>query len=124
MPYFCLEKIERALNDAGRPVKGSRVLIVGVAYKGGVGDLREAPALKIIELLLARGADVRYHDPHVAELPQYGLRSVDPTAGGDIAVIVTVHPGVDHGAVVEAAEQVLDLRGVTRALRDRRVTLL
>jgi UDP-N-acetyl-D-glucosamine dehydrogenase len=124
MPYFCLEKIERALNDAGRPVKGSKVLIVGVAYKGGVGDLRESPALKIIELLRTRGADVRYHDPHVAELPQYDLRSVEPTVGGDIAVIVTVHPGVDHGVVVESAEQVLDLRGITRALRDRRVTLL
>jgi UDP-N-acetyl-D-glucosamine dehydrogenase len=124
MPYFCLEKIERALNDAGRPVRGSRVLIVGVAYKGGVGDLRESPALKIIELLRTRGADVAYHDPHVAELPQFELRSVEPTADADIAVIVTVHPGVDHGAVVEAAEQVLDLRGVTRALRDQRVTFL
>jgi UDP-N-acetyl-D-glucosamine dehydrogenase len=124
MPYFCLEKIERALNDAGRPVKGSRVLIVGVAYKGGVGDLRESPALKIIDLLRTRGADVRYHDPHVAELPQFELRSIEPTSGGDIAVIVTVHPGVDHGAVVESADQVLDLRGITRALQDRRVTRL
>src|SRR3954451_21183181 len=65
MPYHCLGMIERALNDASRPVRGSRVLIVGVAYKGGVGDLRESPALKIIQLLLARGADVAYHDPHV-----------------------------------------------------------
>ena len=70
MPYFCLEKIERALNEAGKPVKDSRILVVGVAYKAGVGDLREAPALKIIELLRERGGDVRYHDPHVPELPQ------------------------------------------------------
>ena len=82
MPYFCLEKIERALNDAGKPVKGSRILIVGVSYKAGVGDLRESPALKIIELLRERGGDVAYHDPHVPELPQFGLRSAE--LGGDV----------------------------------------
>ena len=65
MPYFCLEKAERALNDAGKPVKGARILIVGVSYKAGVGDMRESPALKIIQLLRERGADVAYHDPHV-----------------------------------------------------------
>ena len=78
MPYFCLEKIERALNDAGKPVKGSRILIVGVSYKAGVGDLRESPALKIIELLRDRGGDVVYHDPHVPELPQFGLADSEP----------------------------------------------
>ena len=70
MPYFCLEKIERALNDAGKPVRGSRILILGVSYKPGVGDIRESPALKIIELLRERGGDVSYHDPHVPELPR------------------------------------------------------
>src|SRR5919108_266068 len=69
MPYFCIEKIERALNEAGKPVKGSRILLVGVSYKAGVGDLREAPAMKIIELLRARGAELSYHDPHIPELP-------------------------------------------------------
>ena len=69
MPYFCLEKIERALNDDGRPVRGSRVLVLGVAYKAGVGDLRESPALKILRLLRERGGEVAYHDPHVPELP-------------------------------------------------------
>ncbi len=73
MPYFCLEKIERALNDVGKPVNGSRILLVGVSYKPGVGDLRESPALKILELLRARGGDVAYHDPHVPELTQFGL---------------------------------------------------
>jgi UDP-N-acetyl-D-glucosamine dehydrogenase len=124
MPYFCLEKIERALNDAGKPVKGSKVLILGVAYKGGVGDMRESPALKIIDLVRGRGGDVSYHDPHVDELPQFGLHSVDPTSECDLAVIVTAHPNVDHGAVVQSAPQVLDLRGVTRALRDDSVTQL
>ena len=64
-PLFCVRKIERALNDAGKPVKGSRILILGVAYKGGVGDIREAPALKIIRHLRELGAEVSYHDPHV-----------------------------------------------------------
>jgi UDP-N-acetyl-D-glucosamine dehydrogenase len=124
MPYFCLEKVERALNDAGLPVRGSRILMVGVAYKAGVGDLRESPALKIIELLRARGGDVSYHDPHVAELPQFGLRSADLGAEVDLAVIVTAHAGVDHGAIVERSPAVLDLRGVTRQLRDQKVQQL
>ena len=76
-PHFCVEKIERTLNDASKPVRGSRVLLLGVAYKGGVGDLREAPALKIIRLLRDLGADIAYHDPHVPELSEFGLKSVD-----------------------------------------------
>ena len=123
MPYFCIEKIERALNEAGKPVKDARILIVGVSYKAGVGDLREAPALKIIELLRERGGDVRYHDPHVPELPQFGLRTTEP-GDCDLAVIVTAHPGVDHGAVIDVAPSVLDLRGVTRARRDAKVRQL
>ena len=65
MPYHCVAKVQRALNDAGLPVKGARVAVLGVSYKPGVGDVRESPALKIIELLRELGADVRYHDPHV-----------------------------------------------------------
>ena len=121
MPYFCLEKIERALNDVGKPVRGSRMLLLGVAYKGGVGDVRESPALRIIELLRDRGADLSYHDPFVPEA--VGLRSVALETRrlprGDLAVIVTAHPEVDHGAVVAKAAQVLDLRGVTRRLARR-----
>jgi UDP-N-acetyl-D-glucosamine dehydrogenase len=116
MPAFCLEKIERALNDASKPVRGSRILILGVSYKAGVGDLRESPALRIMELLRRRGGDVAYHDPHVAELPQFGLRSAEPTWPCDLAVIVTAHPGVDHERVAAEAPQTLDLRGVTRRL--------
>src|SRR4051794_28100408 len=119
MPYFCLEKGERVLNDAGKPVRGSRILVVGVAYKGGVGDMRESPALKILRLLRGRGGDVAYHDPHVPELPDLGLRSVELPAGADgadLAVIVTAHPSVDHRAIAERAHLTLDLRGVTRNL--------
>ena len=77
MPYFCLEKVTRALNSQEKAVKGSRVHIVGVAYKADVGDLRESPALKLIELLRDEGAGVSYHDPHVPELPDHGLTSAD-----------------------------------------------
>jgi UDP-N-acetyl-D-glucosamine dehydrogenase len=119
MPYFCLEKAVRALNDAGKAVRGARVLIVGVSYKAGVGDVRESPALKILELLRDRGADVAYHDPHVPELADLGLHSAalpEAADGVDLAVIVTAHPSVDHRAVVERAQLALDLRGATRAL--------
>ena len=116
MPAFCMEKIERSLNDASKPVRGSRVLVVGVSYKAGVGDLRESPALRIIEMLRKRGADVAYHDPHVPELPQFGLRSAEPTAPCDLAVIVTAHPEVDHERIAAEAPRTLDLRGVTRRL--------
>ena len=95
-----------------------------MSYKGGVGDLRESPALKIIELLQDRGGDVSYHDPHVPELPQHGLVCADLGGDVDLAVIVTAHPGVDHRAIVEQSPSVLDLRGVTRRLQDARVTQL
>jgi UDP-N-acetyl-D-glucosamine dehydrogenase len=69
MPYFCLEKIERALNDAAKAVRGARILISASSYKAGVGDLRESPALKILRLLPSAAARVSYHDPHIPELP-------------------------------------------------------
>jgi UDP-N-acetyl-D-glucosamine dehydrogenase len=118
-PYHCVERIQRALNDAGRAVKGSRVLVLGVSYKGGVGDLREAPALKMIELLRELGADVSYSDPHVPELGELDLRSVgldEGLAACDVACVVTAHPGVDYGRVVGAAPLVVDFRGVTRGI--------
>jgi UDP-N-acetyl-D-glucosamine dehydrogenase len=120
MPYFCLEKIERALNDACKSVRGARVLVLGVSYKAGVGDLRESPALKLLELLSDRGAELAYHDPFVPALPDLGLEHSADLAAAledvDLAVIVTAHPGVDHQAVVEAAPRVLDLRGITREM--------
>ena len=119
-PYFCVEKIERALNDGGKPVRGARILILGVSYKAGVGDIRESPALKIIKLLRKRGADVVYHDPHVPELPEHDLRSVGrSTRRSRASTSPSSSPRtrrVDHGHVVERAPQVLDLRGTTRHL--------
>jgi UDP-N-acetyl-D-glucosamine dehydrogenase len=124
MPYFCLEKIERGLNDTTKAVRGSRIVILGVSYKKGVGDIRESPALKIIELLQARGADVVYHDPYVPELPALGLSHMElgeALEGADLAAIVTAHPGIDHEAIVRAVPIAVDFRGVTRHVHDARV---
>jgi UDP-N-acetyl-D-glucosamine dehydrogenase len=116
-PAFCVERIERTLNQASKPVKGSKILILGASYKAGSGDTRESPALVIMRLLAALEADVSYHDPFVPELPEFGLASLDldaALAATDLAVVVTAHPGVDYAAVVAAAARTLDLRGVTR----------
>ncbi len=119
MPQYCVERIERALNDDAKPVKGSRVAILGVSYKGGVGDIRESPALRIIEVLAQRGADLHYHDPYVPALPDLGLQSValaEATDNADAVVLVTAHPGIDHAALAQRAQLFIDLRGITRGL--------
>jgi UDP-N-acetyl-D-glucosamine dehydrogenase len=118
MPYHCVAKAQRALNEREMSVKGSRVAIIGVSYKPGVGDVRESPALKIITLLRELGAEVLYHDPHVPELTELGLSSTgfeQAIGEADLAVIVTAHPGVDHDEIVRRAPLVVDLRGVTRS---------
>jgi UDP-N-acetyl-D-glucosamine dehydrogenase len=127
MPYFCADKVARALNDHSKPVRGSRVAVVGVAYKPGVSDLRESPALKIMRLLRERGAELAYHDDHVPELAGFGLASEplsDALAGADAAVVVTAHPELDVAAVVEGAPLVVDLRGVTRMIEAPHLTRL
>ena len=115
MPYFCADRIARALNDHSKAVRGSRVGVFGVAYKPGVGDLRESPALRIIRLLREAGAEVVYHDEFVPELPEHGLRSQWPE-DVDCAVIVTAHPGLDLERLVREAPIVVDFRGVTRGI--------
>ena len=95
------------------------MLVLGASYKPGVGDIRESPALKIMELLQARGAEVRYHDPYVPELPALGLVNSDLESGldgADLAVIVTAHPNVDHSAVASRAPRTVDFRGIVRKL--------
>src|SRR5689334_5213672 len=112
MPYHCVARIERVLNDAAKAVRGSRIAVFGVSYKPGVGDVRESPALKIVALLGALGADLVYHDPHVPVLPDGGPRSVsveEAIDGVDLAVIVTAHPGVDHDLIADRAPLVVDL---------------
>ena len=116
MPFWCLGKIVRALNAHERALKGSKLLVLGVAYKADIDDTRESPALKLIELLQAEGADVAYHDAYVAELPEHGLRSVPMDIdGADCVVIVTAHSGIDYDELVERAKLVVDLRNATGA---------
>jgi UDP-N-acetyl-D-glucosamine dehydrogenase len=115
MPYFCVDRISRALNDQTKPVKGSRIAIVGVSYKPGVGDMRESPALRIIRLLREQGAEVSYHDDFVPELPDLGLRSEWPE-DADCVAIVTAHPGLELERLVQEAPLVVDFRGVTRGI--------
>jgi UDP-N-acetyl-D-glucosamine dehydrogenase len=121
-PLFCVNRIERVLNDNGKPVKGTKILILGVSYKGGVGDTRESPSIKVIRLLHELGADVRYHDPHVPELAEAGLSNSPELAAAldeaDLSVIVTAHPEFDFTQVVANSKLVFDLRGVTRNLDD------
>jgi UDP-N-acetyl-D-glucosamine dehydrogenase len=127
MPYHCVSKVERVLNGAGKPVKSSRIAIFGVSYKPGVGDLRGSPAFKIMTLLGALGADLVYHDPHVAALPDGDVRSAsfdDALEGCDLALVVTAHPTVDHDAIAQRAPLVVDLRGVTRRTWASRTVLL
>ena len=119
MPYHCAERVEWALNDVAKPVKGSRILILGASYKGGVGDIRESPALRIIEVLAGRGGLVSYHDGYVPSLPMLGLESVpleEAVSEADVVVLVTAHPEVDHAAVAARSALFVDLRGVTRGV--------
>ncbi len=117
MPSYCVDRIARVLNDAAKSVRGADVLVLGVAYKNDVGDMRESPALPIIELLRDRGANLSYHDPHVANMPELGLESValtaDAVAAADCVVIITGHNDVDYAMVVDRAKSVLDLRNAT-----------
>jgi UDP-N-acetyl-D-glucosamine dehydrogenase len=117
MPYFCLQKVVRLLNRESKSLRGSRVLVLGVAYKSDVDDLRESPALKLIDLLQAEGGNVAYHDAYVPELPSHGLRSVElgdeELQKADCVVIVTAHSNVDYGDVVAKARLVADFRNAT-----------
>jgi UDP-N-acetyl-D-glucosamine dehydrogenase len=117
MPHYCVERIDMALNEVSKPIKGSKIAILGVAYKGGIGDIRESPALRIIEVLRSRGGDVVYHDPFVPELRNLELKNTGLAAalkGADAVVLVTAHPEIDHLAIAEKASLFVDLRGITR----------
>jgi UDP-N-acetyl-D-glucosamine dehydrogenase len=117
MPYHVVERIERALNDHGKPVKGSRIAILGVSYKGGVGDMRESPALRVMRVLIGRGALLSYNDPYVPTLERFGLTSVtlaEATNDADAVVLVTAHPGIDYTDIARNTTLFIDLRGATR----------
>jgi UDP-N-acetyl-D-glucosamine dehydrogenase len=117
MPYYCRSLISQALNHGRqRSLSGSKILVLGVAYKSDIGDTRESPALKLIELLRAGGAELAYHDPFVSALPDHGLESVELDPGAyDCVVIVTAHSQIDYADLVDKAHVVVDLRNATGA---------
>jgi UDP-N-acetyl-D-glucosamine dehydrogenase len=123
MPEFVVVMVSDALNERRKAVRGSRVLVLGVAYKRDIEDVRESPALDIIELLHRRGADVSYSDPFVPTLRmgdhELKRASLDDVASYDCVIITTDHSGIDYGAVVERAQLVVDTRNATRAVREK-----
>jgi len=123
MPRHVVQLVQESLNDHTKSVKGSKILILGVAYKRDIDDVRESPALAIVEELLGKGAEVSYHDPYIATMDLDGkgmLESVPLTdetiTGSDCVVIVTDHSKVDYSRVVKLATIVVDTRNVTRNL--------
>jgi UDP-N-acetyl-D-glucosamine dehydrogenase len=124
MPEYWVVQVADRLNEQGRAVRGSTVLVVGVAYKKDIDDLRESPALDIIRLLHQRGATLLYHDPFVAHVEEDGLnlRSVpltaDTLAKADCVIVVTDHSSVDYGLVAKHARVVVDTRHVLPTRRD------
>jgi UDP-N-acetyl-D-glucosamine dehydrogenase len=121
MPYFCVEKLHRALNTRGKSLNGAKVLVLGVAYKADIDDLRESPSLKVIRLLRAHGADVAYHDTYCPELPEFGLGSVPiddhrSLAAYDVVAIVTAHSNIDYRSVVHDSDLVVDFRNATAGI--------
>lgn len=119
MPRHVVDRVQSALNDAGRPVKGSRVHLVGVAYKRNVGDARESPALDIAALLASKGAEITFSDPHIAKIRvgSLALESSDlihAASEADIAVILADHDGVDYNRLLAVAARVLDTRNALR----------
>jgi UDP-N-acetyl-D-glucosamine dehydrogenase len=130
MPRYVVQKIADALNDDSKPLRGSRVLVLGVAYKRDVGDVRESPALDIIEMLSARGARVDYHDPHVPVLGEHELKmkSVALTDSRlrrcDCVVIVTDHKEINVGRVARKTGLIVDTRNATKNVRSAKARIV
>ncbi len=130
MPRYVINKMQAALNERQKPVKGSAILILGIGYKPDIADPRESPAFEVIERLLELGAHVSYHDPHIPEAPRMrswphlpALRSVplddDVVSAQDAVVIVTNHSAVDYQRLLEQASLIVDTRGVYRSANPR-----
>jgi UDP-N-acetyl-D-glucosamine dehydrogenase len=121
MPHWVVEKLAQALNDRGRPLKGARVLILGLAYKKDVADMRESPSVEIMEILLARGAELSYSDPHVPVFPALRRGRFDFTSApltpetlraSEAALLLTNHTAFDYRLIADHAPLIVDTRGV------------
>lgn len=128
MPHYVVDRVGLALNQAGKPVNGSKILIVGLAYKANVDDDRESPAYTLLDLLKARGAGLAYYDPYVPvirptrEHPHWaGLKSIDwkpeVLETFDLALIATAHANIDYEELLEHSKIVVDTRNATRTLQ-------
>ena len=128
MPIFVVDKIQNALNEAGKPVKGSRIHVMGVAYKRDIDDLRESPALDIMLLLRRRGGIVSYSDPYVPRLRVEGLDLAscpeETAASADCAVIVTDHAAFDYRALVSRAPLIVDTRNALKGVNSAKIVRL
>ena len=133
MPAFVIEKLMNALNERRRSLNGARVLVLGVAYKRDLDDTRESPALKLIDLLTEKGAEVFYHDPHVPLLKRsrhydFNLKSValtrDELQRADAVIIATDHSVFDYDSIVEGSAVVIDTRNATRSVTRGRTKII
>jgi UDP-N-acetyl-D-glucosamine dehydrogenase len=122
MPAFVVEKVAHALNDDRKPVNGSRILVLGVAYKRDIDDVRESPALDVIRLLEEQGATVVFHDPFIKCVREDGRMrdgvalTTEQLARADAVVVVTDHRAVDYQLVMDNASLIVDTRNVTKDL--------
>jgi len=130
MPYYVIRRLMEALNTQEKSLKGSRVLMLGVAYKSDIDDMRESPAIKVAELLREMGAEVVYHDPYVPEFSVGGIPiervelAPETVAAADVVLIITGHTAVDYDVVLGSASLVLDTRNVLAGHHDERVIRL
>ena len=129
MPHFVVDKIQQALNDKEKSLKGSHVHILGVAYKRDIDDVRESPALDIMLLLTRRGAKVTFSDPFVASLDLEGRRwqsepAAESAAAADCTVVVTDHRAFDYSEIVSRANLIVDTRNALRGIPSERIIRL
>jgi UDP-N-acetyl-D-glucosamine dehydrogenase len=128
MPHFVADKVQSALNDAGKPVKGSRIHVMGVAYKRDIDDMRESPALDVMLLLKQRGAILSYSDPHVPAIRADGLNlessPEESAADADCVVIVTDHAAFDYQALVRNSRLVVDTRNALKGFDSNKIVRL
>jgi UDP-N-acetyl-D-glucosamine dehydrogenase len=128
MPHFVVDKIQNALNDHTKPLKGSRVHVMGVAYKRDIDDVRESPALDIIHLLGKRGAKVGYSDPYVPSISSDGIElkatPVGAASEADCVVIVTDHKGFDYAELVRSSKLIVDTRNALKGIASEKIVRL
>ena len=128
MPHFVVDKVQNALNDAGKPVKGSRILVMGISYKRDIDDMRESPALDVMLLLQRRGGIVSYCDPHVPALNVDGLTlesvPLESAAGADCVVIITDHRAFDYKLLLEKAPLIVDSRNTLKGMVSPKIVRL